>query len=172
VFDLDSTLITEEDQVQIRDSQIYNSLFELKELGCVLVLWSYGSRDHVAHSLKKVQLDSYFDLIISEGSSLVNNSDVNKKSISKDGKLNIYFYENKFKYDLDVPNDNNWIPKTPKIVIKYLSDKNINCFKSITLVDDLSTNNYAYDYFIKVTRCPVPKHDWHHYHSKIVQNFL
>lgn len=176
VFDLDSTLITEEEHVQIRDPQIYKSLFELKKMGCVLILWSYGSRDHVAYSLKKVELDSYFDIVISEGSTLINDdrkSNKNTKLIT-DLKLKKHFFENKFIYDLDYgyEDEDVYIPKTPKVVIKYLSDNNINCFKSITLVDDLSTNNYAYDYFIKVTRCPVPKHDWHHYHDKILKNIF
>jgi viral phosphatase len=170
VFDLDSTLITEEEHVRIRDPQIYESLSELKEMGCVLILWSYGSREHVAHSLKQVDLDAYFDIVISEGSTLEDKSRKITKKQSKDLKLNKVYVENDFNYDLNDDSDVVYIPKTPKIVIKYLTEKTINCFKTITLVDDLSANNFSYDYFVKVSRCPVPKHDWHHYHEEILHN--
>ncbi|UZE89734.1 38K [Parapoynx stagnalis nucleopolyhedrovirus] len=168
VFDLDSTLITEEEHVRIRDPQIYDSLSELKDMGCVLILWSYGSREHVAHSLKQVNLDSYFDIVISEGSTLDTNEHKTANRQTKNLKLKKLYVEKDFKYDLN--DDVVDIPKTPKIVIKYLAEKNINCFKTITLVDDLATNNFSYDYFIKVSRCPVPKHDWHQYHEEILEN--
>ncbi|AGA16249.1 38K protein [Thysanoplusia orichalcea nucleopolyhedrovirus] len=173
VFDLDSTLITEEEQVQIRDSFVYDSLQELHEMGCVLVLWSYGSRDHVAHSMREVDLEEYFDIIISEGSTTQDERSDAAQSLQTaaivDYTLQKRFIENKFAFDMH--NDNS-IPKSPKIVIKYLSDKNVNFFKSITLVDDLPTNNYAYDFYVKVKRCPTPVRDWHNYHEQIIDNLI
>ncbi|ANF29696.1 38k protein [Catopsilia pomona nucleopolyhedrovirus] len=190
VFDLDSTLITEEEHVQIRDPYVYDSLQELRDIGCVLVLWSYGSRDHVVYSMRNLELESYFDIIISEGSnakhidsnsrsSSSNNDNVIAKTnnvVVIDYKLKKRFVEATFNFDMNDDElssrriDDDTIPKSPKIVIKYLSDKNVNYFKSITLVDDLPTNNYAYDYYVRVDRCPVPLHDWKRYHDEIVDN--
>ncbi|AAC63768.1 38K [Bombyx mori nucleopolyhedrovirus] len=175
VFDLDSTLITEEEQIQIRDSFVYDSLQELHEMGCVLVLWSYGSRDHVAHSMRDADLEGYFDIIISEGSTVrEERSDLvqNSHNAIVDYNLKKRFIENKFVFDIHNHRSDNNIPKSPKIVIKYLSDKNVNFFKSITLVDDLPTNNYAYDFYVKVKRCPTPVRDWHNYHEQIIDNLI
>lgn len=67
VFDMDSTLITEEEEVQIRDVYVYSALDELKSMNCVLCLWSYGTREHVVHSLNKVGLNGYFSILLAEG---------------------------------------------------------------------------------------------------------
>nr|AFS51939.1 DekiORF61 [Dendrolimus kikuchii nucleopolyhedrovirus] len=170
VFDLDSTLITEEQQVRIRDSYVYDSLQELRRMGCVLVLWSYGSRDHVAYSMRDLGLEAYFDIVISEGAVAAAPERSSISSIDNvfiDYRLDKRFVENKFDVDLS---DTAVVPKSPKVVIKYLCDKNIHYFKSITLVDDLPTNNYAYDFYVEVARCPTPVRDWEHYHSIIVHN--
>jgi HAD superfamily phosphatase (TIGR01681 family) len=201
VFDLDSTLITEEEHVRIRDDYVYESLERLQGMGCVLVLWSYGSKEHVAETLTDLKLTSYFDVIISEGSKFKysnNNafasSHVRTPQIIVDTKLNKQFVIEDFHYDIEetttttatpttaaVNNNkqklidtrrspNKYIPKSPKIVLKYLFDKNLNYIKSITLVDDLPSNNYAYDFYVKVKRCPVPVNDWDYYHDEIVTN--
>ncbi|AOT85530.1 38k [Cyclophragma undans nucleopolyhedrovirus] len=170
VFDLDSTLITEEQQVRIRDNYVYDSLRELQLMGCVLVLWSYGSRDHVAHSMRDLKLESYFEIIISEGAvAALEKPPLNAigSNVFVDYNLKKQFIENKFNLDLS---DTAVVPKSPKVVIKYLCDKSIHHFKSITLVDDLPTNNYAYDFYVKVARCPTPVRDWEHYHNSIVHN--
>lgn len=174
VFDLDSTLITEEQQVRIRDEFVYDSLQELRDAGCVLVLWSYGSRDHVAHSLRDLQLDKYFDVVISEGATVDEcDSTAPKRKghvTSDDGELQKRYVEHTFLYDMNVRPNNTKIPKSPKIVIKYLRDKKVNFFKSITLIDDLPSNDYAYDFYVKVKRCPVGVRDWHVYHDQILDN--
>lgn len=165
VFDLDSTLITEEKNIQIRDLYVYESLQELRDIGCVLILWSYGSKHHVLHSMKKTNLFQYFDVIISEGATV----DANDSSST----LDVVDYKKQFvksTFDYDIVQEKQ-LPKSPKIVIKYLKDKNVNFFKSITLVDDLDTNNFAYDFYVKVNRCPVPVNDWQQYHDTILQNF-
>ncbi|USC25940.1 38k [Palpita vitrealis nucleopolyhedrovirus] len=172
VFDLDSTLITEEEDVQIRDPFVYSSLQKLQDIGCVLVLWSYGSKDHVAHSMRDVDLEGYFDVIISEGSTVEIECPTNSVSGNNsivDYKLKKRFIKDKFVFDM---HEQDYIPKSPKIVIKYLTNKNVNFFKSITLVDDLPTNNYAYDFYVKVKRCPTPTQDWERYHDEIVYNIL
>ncbi|AGR57092.1 P38 [Choristoneura rosaceana nucleopolyhedrovirus] len=167
VFDLDSTLITEQEEVQIRDPQIYDSMSELRDLGCVLVLWSYGSREHVAHSLRAVQLAPYFDAIISEGSVA---EDVPAASVvTTDAQMQSCYVSSNFRFDMHAQSGDD-LPKSPKVVIKILADKGVNYFKSITLVDDLPSNNFAYDYYVRVKRCPVPSRDWQRYHDQITNN--
>ncbi|QBC76040.1 38k protein [Neophasia sp. alphabaculovirus] len=167
VFDLDSTLITEQEEVQIRDPQVYDSLEELRALGCVLVLWSYGSKEHVAHSLQMVQLAPYFDAIISEGSTAEDEPVV--LATSTDRELKSHYVPSNFKFDMHAQTGDE-LPKSPKIVIKILADKRVNYFKSITLVDDLPSNNFAYDYYVHVKKCPLPVRDWQRYHDQIVNN--
>ncbi|AKN80969.1 38K [Lonomia obliqua multiple nucleopolyhedrovirus] len=172
VFDLDSTLITEEERVQIRDPFVYESLQELQNIGCILILWSYGCKEHVASSLTELGLTKYFDIIIAEGSvaQSCDNAIVSPNMMLTDYKLQRQFIVTNFNLDISNDEQHDYLPKSPKIVIKHLSDKNLNYFKSITLVDDLPSNNYAYDFYIQVQRCPEPVHDWEHYHSLIIQN--
>ncbi|AAK85649.1 hypothetical protein [Epiphyas postvittana nucleopolyhedrovirus] len=167
VFDLDSTLITEQKLVQIRDSQIYNTLDELRNLGCVLVLWSYGSREHVAHSLDAVKLTSYFDVIISEGSTAKDSP--SSSNVTTDYRHKSHFIPFNFDFDMHAHTGDD-LPKSPKVVIKILANKSVNYFKSITLVDDLPSNDFAYDYYVRVKRCPVPVRDWQQYHDQIINN--
>ncbi|AAC59098.1 unknown [Orgyia pseudotsugata multiple nucleopolyhedrovirus] len=167
VFDLDSTLITEQEDVQIRDPQIYDDLSELRDLGCVLVLWSYGSRDHVAHSLRAVQLTPYFDAIISEGS--VAEDAPAATTETTDLQMQSRYVSSNFSFDMHAESGAE-LPKSPKVVIKILADKGVNYFKSITLVDDLPSNNFAYDYYVRVKRCPVPLRDWRRYQDEILDN--
>ncbi|QDL56962.1 38K [Dione juno nucleopolyhedrovirus] len=168
VFDLDSTLITEQKEVQIRDAQIYQNLDELREMGCVLVLWSYGSREHVAHSLRALQLASYFDAIISEGS--VAEDAPAALVATTDRQMQTRYIPSNFLFDLHAQTGDD-LPKSPKVVIKILANKGVNYFKSITLVDDLPNNDFAYDYYVRVKRCPVPVRDWQRYHEQILDNF-
>lgn len=168
VFDLDSTLITEQNEVQIRDEQIYESLETLRGLGCVLVLWSYGSREHVAHSLRAVKLTTYFDAIISEGSTAEEPTPM-LKPVTSCQKMGTHFVPSNFCFDMYAQTGDE-LPKSPKVVVKILTDKRVNYFKSITLVDDLPSNNFAYDYYVRVKRCPVPVHDWQRYHEEIIYN--
>nr|UIX56183.1 HycuOrf-55 hypothetical protein [Hyphantria cunea nucleopolyhedrovirus]UIX56329.1 HycuOrf-55 hypothetical protein [Hyphantria cunea nucleopolyhedrovirus] len=167
VFDLDSTLITEQKNVQIRDLQIYDSLSALRDLGCVLVLWSYGSREHVAHSLRATQLAPYFDAIISEGSTAKDAPAA--LAATTDCQMQSRYIPSNFMFDMDAKTGDN-LPKSPKIVIKILADKGVNYLKSITLVDDLPSNDFAYDYYVRVRRCPVPVRDWQQYHDQIIDN--
>lgn len=170
VFDLDSTLITEQKDVQIRDPQVYDNLAELRSIGCVLVLWSYGSREHVSHSLRKVHLASYFDAVISEGS-VAEDAPV-AVSISKTNRqMQSCYIPSTFQFDMHAQSGDS-LPKSPKVVIKILANKGVNCFKSITLVDDLSSNDFAYDYYVRVKRCPAPVHDWQLYHDEIIDNII
>ncbi|ABF50295.1 38k [Antheraea pernyi nucleopolyhedrovirus] len=167
VFDLDSTLITEQEQVQIRDPHVYDCLEELRDAGCVLVLWSYGSRDHVAHSLRAVQLTPYFDAIISEGS--VAEDAPAATTETTDLQMQSRYVSSNFSFDMHAESGAE-LPKSPKVVIKILADKGVNYFKSITLVDDLPSNNFAYDYYVRVKRCPVPVRDWRRYQDEILDN--
>lgn len=167
VFDLDSTLITEQKDVQIRDALVYDSLAELRDRGCVLVLWSYGSREHVAHSLLAVQLAPYFDAVISEGSTAEDAPGA--PGASADPDLQSRYLSSNFSFDL-LARSGDALPKSPKVAIKILADKGVNYFRSITLVDDLPSNDFAYDYYVRVKRCPVPARDWQRYHDQILDN--
>ncbi|AKC91680.1 38k protein [Lambdina fiscellaria nucleopolyhedrovirus] len=197
VFDLDSTLITNERDVRIRDYDVYDSLLDFKRRGCVLLLWSYGSRDHVVHSLNVTNLTNFFDIIICEGQNesgmlltrkiidernYKNNDDDDDKIDDNDDnekRIGHVFVKKSFYIDLNDDDDNNNrnncnvslpLPKSPKIALWYLRKKGVNCLKSITLVDDLNSNNYAYDYFLNVKKCTKPLADWRHYHQQIVNN--
>ncbi|AHH82663.1 38 kDa protein [Buzura suppressaria nucleopolyhedrovirus] len=163
VFDLDSTLITDEEHVRIRDDAIYDSLLDLKRMGCVLVLWSYGNKEHVSHSMRVVNLENYFDVVLCKGYK----TGQNQSNVSVDVKKNIVFVEKTFYLDVE---DGDRLPKSPRIVLWHLRKLGVNYIKSITLVDDLKINNYAYDYFVHVKKCPHPRVDWNQYHDTIVNN--
>ncbi|AIU41320.1 38k [Sucra jujuba nucleopolyhedrovirus] len=166
VFDLDSTLITDELTVRIRDEMVYQSLDELKQKGCVLVLWSYGNEKHVVESLKETDLIDYFDITICKGYRIGSNS---KKSIVVDNKNDLLFVQRPFYTDVQ-EYDTTTLPKSPRIVLWHLRKFGVNYVKSLTLVDDLKTNDYNYDYFVNVKKCPEPRNDWQHYHEMIVDN--
>ncbi|UXX41883.1 38k protein [Psilogramma increta granulovirus] len=161
VFDMDSTLITEEEEVQIRDDNIYCALDELKSMNCVLCLWSYGTREHVVYSLNKVGLKGYFNIILAEGKYV---GDYNV-SATTDTYNNVVYKNTPFYLDLL---DKKNIPKSPRVVLWYLQKHNINAIKTITLVDDLIDNNIGYDNFVNLSTCPVPVQDWDKWHNKIV----
>ncbi|AKN80660.1 38K [Perigonia lusca single nucleopolyhedrovirus] len=178
VFDLDSTLITDELDVRIRDDFVYNSLQKLKQMGCVLVLWSYGSSDHVSHSMNITDLDkNYFDIVLSGGYRIENdkgnadndNNRHNDKRVIVNVKSNTVYVEKPFYLDVDADNH---LPKSPRVVLWHLRKLGINLFKTITLVDDLKINNYSYDFFVHVQKCPEPRQDWARYHNTIVDNIL
>jgi viral phosphatase len=160
VFDMDSTLITEEEEVQIRDPAIYESLEELQRKNCVLCLWSYGDRQHVVDSLQKLQLEEYFSLILAEG----RKSGEHSTSASVDTKYDVFYKNTPFYLNVDYK----CLPKSPRVILWYLQKKGINFIKTITLVDDLLDNDYNYDNFVHLRRCPVPINDWHEWHSEIV----
>lgn len=162
VFDMDSTLITDEEDVRIRDEAIYEALDELKKLNCVLCLWSYGDRKHVVHSLEQVNLNGYFDIILSEG------RNINEYNLSEsdDTRYNVVYKSTPFYLDV---NEEDSIPKSPRVVLWYLQKYNIVFFKTITLVDDLYENNISYDNFVHLKTCPVPVKDWHIWNKEIVQ---
>nr|UYX49709.1 38K [Darna trima granulovirus] len=161
VFDMDSTLITDEENVRIRDVAIYKALNELKTLNCVLCLWSYGNREHVTYSLDKVNLNGYFDIILSEGK-LIGEYNLREE---EDRRFDVFYKSTPFY--LNVTDKKN-IPKSPRVVLWYLQQYNVVYFKTITLVDDLVHNNIHYDNFVNLTKCPVPKKDWNVWQSKIV----
>ncbi|ABC61203.1 unknown [Choristoneura occidentalis granulovirus] len=165
VFDMDSTLITEEEEVRIRDDAIYKSLDELKMHNCILCLWSYGNREHVVHSLDKVKLNGYFDIILSEGRRIGEYS-VNEE---EDQQYDVFYKSTPFYLDItDFKN----LPKSPKVVLWYLHKHNVNLIKSITLVDDLPDNNISYDNFVNLNICPVPVDDWQKWHNQILKYII
>lgn len=160
VFDMDSTLITEEEEVQIRDCRVYESLDMLKKYNCLLCLWSYGDREHVVDSMKKVKIEPYFDIVLAEG---------NKQGVYDIRETNDRHYDKHYSstpFYLNV--DRALLPKSPRVVLWYLWKKGINFFRSITLVDDLPDNDYNYDHFVNLDRCPQPIDDWHVWHNNIV----
>ncbi|AKN80738.1 38K [Diatraea saccharalis granulovirus] len=161
VFDMDSTLITEEKEVRIRDPAIYGALDELKSLNCVICLWSYGDREHVVDSLDKVKLNGYFDIILSEGKR------AGEYSVGEEEDLRYDVLYKSTPFYLDIESSN--IPKSPRVILWYLQKYNVMFFKTITLVDDLSENNINYDNFVNLKTCPVPVDDWNVWHKKIVR---
>lgn len=161
VFDMDSTLITEEEEVRIRDPRIYEGLDKLKKRNCILCLWSYGDREHVVHSLRKVNLSNYFNIILAEG----RKSGEYSTEDQLDNKRDVYYKSTPFY--LNVPNLIN-IPKSPRVVLYYLKTKGVQYIKSITLVDDLYDNDFNYDHFVHIHRCPVPVNDWHEWQHIIL----
>lgn len=172
VFDLDNTLITDEQQVRIRCADVYQSLRSLRDKGIVLVLWSYGNKQHVIQSMNETNLNNIFDIIICEGyknSSSFNDQDMSRVVI--DTKNNIAIVDKAFYSDLEYKNNNIIrLPKSPRIVLYYLRKLRINYMKSITLVDDLDTNEFAYDYFVHVKKSMEPIDDWDIYHDIILDN--
>lgn len=162
VFDMDSTLITDEEEVRIRDPAIYEALDELKALNCVLCLWSYGDREHVVHSLNKLELSSYFDIILSEGRRIGEYS----VAAAEDRRYDVFYKSTPFYLDVT---DVKHIPKSPRVVLWYLQKYNVGYIKTITLVDDLSDNNISYDNFVNPNTCPVPVDDWDNWHRRIVR---
>ncbi|QNV47809.1 38k [Alphabaculovirus altersperidaniae] len=164
VFDLDNTLITDEDRVQIRDEYVYESLNELKSKGCVLVLWSYGNREHVTHSMTETYLNGYFDIVICGGQKL---TDL-KSRVIVDNHSKMVFVEKPFYLDIELTTDR--LPKSPKVVLYYLRKIGVNYNKTLTLVDDLKDNDYSYDYFLNVRRCMEPRKDWKQYHEELLNN--
>lgn len=164
VFDLDNTLISDEEHVQIRDEFVYESLTELKNKGCVLVLWSYGNREHVTHSMNETDLNGYFDIVICGGQRL---TDLRSRVIV-DNSSDMVFVEKPFYLDVDLTNDR--LPKSPRIVLYYLRKIGVNYNKTLTLVDDLKDNNYSYDFFLNVSRCIEPRRDWEKYHHQLIAN--
>ncbi|AQQ80357.1 38K [Betabaculovirus altermyunipunctae] len=162
VFDMDSTLITEEEEVRIRDPRIYESLHQLKLNNCLLCLWSYGDREHVVDSMKKVDIEPYFDIVLAEG----NVQGVYSTRETKDRGYDKLYTTTPFHLNVD---DRRLIPKSPRVVLWYLKLKGVNFIKSITLADDLPDNDYSYDHFVNLDRCPVPVDDWHVWHNAIVE---
>jgi len=177
VFDLDNTLITDEKNVNIRCDFVYDSLRFLKSIGCVLVLWSYGNKSHVTYSMERTNLTPYFDITICEGNTVYDvertggNVVVRKRTVQVNIDENKIFVNRSFYVDNNIEPDKR-PPKSPRIVLWYLRKIGVNYTKTITLVDDLATNNYSYDYFIHVDKCNVPTDDWKQYHDTIVDNII
>ncbi|AAC70285.1 LdOrf-99 peptide [Lymantria dispar multiple nucleopolyhedrovirus] len=177
VFDLDSTLITEERDVRLRDDDIPDSLLELKRMGCVLVLWSYGNREHVTHSLARTDLADYFDITLCEGSSGRSDASLERRVVV-DARADLIFVKKPFFSDDATPRATDEggddvaknLPKSPRVVLYYLRKFGVNFFKTITLVDDLASNDYSYDRFVHVKRCPEPRRDWSGYHDVLINN--
>ncbi|AUV65344.1 38K [Alphabaculovirus myunipunctae] len=166
VFDLDNTLISDEEPVRIRSQSVYDSLHDLKSKGCVLMLWSYGNREHVTHSMNEADLNGIFDITICGGQRVSGGSD----RVIIDNRERMAFVEKPFYLDIDVKTDR--LPKSPRVVLWYLRKIGVNYIKSITLVDDLKDNDYSYDFFVNVSRCFEPANDWDKYHRAIVDNIL
>ncbi|QYC92720.1 38K [Trabala vishnou gigantina nucleopolyhedrovirus] len=162
VFDLDSTLVTDELEVRIRDECVHFSLMELKERGCVLVLWSYGNEEHVSHSLETTKLAGLFDVVICEGHK-TGGLPRNRVIVDND----FVFIKKPFYLDIE---DGERLPKSPRVVLYYLRKIGVNFVRSLTLVDDLECNNYSYDFFVKVKKCREPRNDWQTYHDIVLDN--
>ncbi|QBQ01630.1 38K protein [Hyphantria cunea granulovirus] len=160
VFDMDSTLITEEEEVSIRDPAVYESLEILQNKNCVLCLWSYGDKEHVIDSLQKLNLKNYFTVILAEG----NNSGEYFTTEGIDYKYDVFYQSTPFYLNIESER----VPKSPRVVLWYLTELGINFIKSITLVDDLRDNDYNYDHFVHVTRCETPTYDWLRWHKEII----
>nr|ANS70986.1 38 kDa protein [Lymantria dispar multiple nucleopolyhedrovirus] len=176
VFDLDSTLITEERHVNLRDDAIPDSLMELKRMGCVLLLWSYGNCSHVTDALARTDLAQYFDITLCGGSrNNENDEPINLNRVTVDVRSDKIFVRKPF-YSDNVQSDRaaaaaaRHLPKSPRVVLWHLRKFGVNCFKTLTLVDDLCSNDYAYDRFVNVKRCPEPRRDWHQYHQILINN--
>ncbi|AOL56808.1 38K [Chrysodeixis includens nucleopolyhedrovirus] len=172
VFDLDNTLISGEEDVRIRHDDVYDSLIALKEKGFVLVLWSYGNKEHVTYSMDHTRLVPYFDVVICGGQrSSTPSSTMTTKRVLANNKTKHIFVEKAFYSDVNVNNDEDAkLPKSPRIVLYYLRKAGINYIKTISLIDDLKANDYSFDYFIKVRKCIEPLNDWDIYHDEIVDN--
>jgi viral phosphatase len=166
VFDLDNTLISDEEHVRIRSDSVYESLRDLKDKGCVLVLWSYGNREHVTHSMTETDLNGIFDITICGGQQLSSGS----SRVVVDNRSQMAFVDKPFYLDIEPKTDR--LPKSPRVVLWYLRKIGVNYTKSITLVDDLKDNDYSYDYFVNVSRCFEPSNDWDKYHDMIVDNIM
>lgn len=166
VFDLDNTLITDEERVQIRDEFVYESLHDLKSKGCVLVLWSYGNREHVTHSMTETRLNGYFDIVICGGQRI---SDASSR-VMIDNRSKMVFVEKPFYLDVEPHADR--LPKSPRVVLWYLRKIGVNYIKTLTLVDDLKDNDYSYDFFLNVRRCIEPRRDWQRYHELLLDNIF
>lgn len=166
VFDLDSTLITDERDVNIRDEFVYDSLAQLRARGCVLILWSYGSERHVSESMYSTRLDKdYFHKIVCGGYKI----DTQPSDEVRFDRTNRKMYRDKPFY-LDVKPVNGRLPKSPRVILYYLQRLGVNYTKTITLVDDLKTNNYSYDFFVNVKKSPEPRRDWQAYHDDIIEH--
>ncbi|AAF05210.1 ORF96 [Xestia c-nigrum granulovirus] len=161
VFDMDLTLITEEEEVRIRDPRVYFSLEQLKKHNCLLCLWSYGDREHVVDSMKKVKIEQYFDIVLAEG----NKRGVYSKRETSDRVFDKHYTATPFY--LNVNRD--LLPKSPRVILFYLQERGVNFIKSITLVDDLPENDHCYDNFVNLDRCPTPVNDWHVWYDQIVE---
>lgn len=162
VFDMDSTLITEEEEVRIRDPRVYDSLYQLRQYNCLLCLWSYGDREHVVESMKKTKLDGYFDVVLAEG----NYEGVYSVRESSDRNYNKHYTATPFYLNVA---GKELLPKSPRVILWYLQQRGVNFIKTITLVDDLPDNDYCYDNFVNLDRCPEPVDDWHIWYNKIVE---
>ncbi|AXU41538.1 38K [Alphabaculovirus altermyunipunctae] len=166
VFDLDSTLITDEQNVNIRDEFVYDSLECLKQLGCVLILWSYGSERHVSESMYRTRLDkNLFHKIICGGYRTTSNP---SNEIRRDRANNKTYIDKPFRLDVDPVAGR--LPKSPRIILYYLKKLGVNYTKTIALVDDLKSNNYSYDLFVNVKKSPIPRNDWKTYHDIIIDH--
>ncbi|AXS67742.1 38K [Cryptophlebia peltastica nucleopolyhedrovirus] len=167
VFDMDETLITSEDRVRIRDEFVYESLEGLKKFGCILILWSYGSREHVSRSMDETELNGFFDIVLCGG---YKSTEPSKRTIV-DAKSKIVYVERPFYLDNDYSSRER-IPKSPRIPLWYLRKLGVNYIKTITLVDDLIYNDHSYDYFVNLKRCKEPINDWKYWHETIMSNII
>lgn len=168
VFDMDSTLITEEARVRIRDPAVHEGLEALRRRNCLLVLWSYGDREHVVHSLRLVGLDDgVFQLVLAEGRR-PDGAGEDGGGSSVDPRYDVVYTDTAFHLNVA---DRPAIPKSPRVVLWHLHRVGVDFIKTLTLVDDLADNDYAYDEFVHIARCPVPVEDWHLWQAKI-EEFL
>lgn len=172
VFDLDSTLVTEQSPVNIRSSGVIDSLKTLRQRGVYLVLWSYGSAAHVVQSMVEAKIDArLFGIILCEGdhaaASSVSETPANTRTVFQivdDAAL-------KSVIPVDVPQrEGRRLPKSVKVVQHFLLTRGVITTRTFTLVDDLEDNQLNYDYFVKVARAPEPVDDWAIYHNTVLDN--
>lgn len=162
VYDMDSTLITEEEEVRIRDPAIYDRLQELCTMNVVLVLWSYGDREHVIESMQKLDLMKYFTKVLSEGN---RNEGHGSVSLQTDKKYDTTYQSVPFHVSVQ----GKYLPKSPRVVLWYLQRAGYQFVRTIQLVDDCLENDYNYDNFVHISRCPEPVADWDVWHRQVLE---
>lgn len=115
------------------------------------------------YNLEKLDLRKYFNVVLAGGKKN-NEYSTNDET---DTENRVVFVDTPFYFDLERDEK---IPKSPRVILWYLKKMGINYIKTITLVDDLSDNDFGYDNFVHITKCAKPKNDWSIWQRKIENN--
>jgi viral phosphatase len=161
VFDLDNTLVTGESSVRLRCSDIIDKLFCYRNLNYILILWSYGNEVHVQECLIEASIDKdIFNIIICGGSSV--DRRIQPQTITADINTSV------FPVDLKL-NEHN-LPKSMRVILRYLHDNNYFFTKLCGLIDDKKCNYLNCDFFVNCKKCITPISDWNDIEDKISSN--